>query len=441
MKNIFDDGRTIEEGNFLDYDIKKLLNQGQDTFFDAAIERLEDIRETLLVAKKIGRLESIANRGHYLEVLRWLKGELPLSNWHYVPQINSIIDPISQGITQDFNTHTQQLLINLQSEPTYSAIEVSRKALPVIKSTPITKRVEESLADAKASLDEVNSKHFADLDGKINQANNDIQNTLNNAQNAAAQLVEQIRNNASMAIDSQVVSAVSQLKQAVALSDWGEVYDRDIEELRYKLYGKNLKGVIGRNLSSLRNKFRGLKLLGFKNINWWKLMLTISFLLIKNITSLIGAFASMCLSLAWRRTASFLLLTIVAGVVVAVPLLSLFGAIHTSIFNPTNPQEWLAKVLLWLPAIIVVSIGYSFITKNYRIYCNMLDQYRHRRAVAKTAQGIIMNVGSTPQNEDVRNAMTVAAATALFEHKVTGHLSKKEIESLGVLDVLKSVKS
>ena len=164
------------------------------------------------------------------------------------------------------------------------------------------------------------------------------------------------------------------------------------------------------------------------------------FILIKNILSAISILWSKISSLAARRTYAFFALVIVAGAMVIMPILSIFGYIQSSLFDTSDPVQWLSKLALWLPAVVIFSIGYSFTTKNYRIYANMLDQYFHRRAVAKTAQGIILGVESSEANKEFRSAMTSAAAVALFEHKVTGHLSKKEVESLGLLDVLKSVR-
>jgi hypothetical protein len=439
MKNIFEGGEEINDHNFLSYDVKRLYDQNTATTFREGIGRLASIREVLVVAKKLERLESIGNKAYYIEALRWLKGDVGLTNWHNVQQIVNI-QSISLPIADSFNLYTQQLLQSLQAEATYSQIEVAIKVVPIAKSAPITKKVEEALNAAKNSFDETVSMRVVDLESRINQADIDIRNTVNSTQNAALQSIDQVRNDAYAQIDNRVSGAVSQFKQATALREWGEIYDRDIEELRYKLYGKDTQNVIRRNLSTLRRKFWGLKQVGFKKINWPSLIIKVFWLLLKNTASILDIGTSKLSSIAWRRSMSFITLLIVAGVMVVVPLMSLFGVIHTTMFDPNNPQQWLYKIALWLPAIVIASVGYSFVTKNYRIYCNMLDQYRHRRAVAKTAQGIILNVGSSTENEEVRNAMTVAAATALFEHKITGHLSKKEVESLGVLDVLRTIK-
>ncbi|HEU5121449.1 MAG TPA: hypothetical protein VFT59_01275 [Candidatus Saccharimonadales bacterium] len=440
MKNIFEDGRNIDESNFLEYDVSRLLRQGQDTFFENGINNLNDIRQTLIIAKKIGRLESIGNRAYFIEALRWLKGEIALTNWHHVPQ-SDITQILPQTITEAFNLHTQQLLQNLQAESLYTSIELALKVTPIVKNTPVTKRVEESLNNAKTVLDDTASRHVSDMESRASQANNNIQNTLNSTQNNVIQAIESAKNSAYSEIDARVLNAASQLKQAVALKDWGEVYDSDIDELQQKLYGKKMSGLVRRNMSTLYRKFEKLKKdrTSYKKKDWVRFFVKGCWLLTKNVWSFLGMITSKLTSLAWRRTYSFLVLAIVACVVVVVPLLALLGVVHTKLFDPADPQLWLTKLLLWLPAIVVASVSYSFVTKNYRIYCNMLDQYRHRRAVAKTAQGIILNVGSSTENEAVRNAMTVAAATALFEHKITGHLSKKEVESLGLLDVLKTL--
>ena len=145
-------------------------------------------------------------------------------------------------------------------------------------------------------------------------------------------------------------------------------------------------------------------------------------------------------SIAGRRTVSFILLAASALTIAIVPIVAIISNDpRLQIFSPSDPIQWIAKITMWLPVVVILSLAYSFTTKNYRIYANMLDQYKHRRAVAKTAQGIILSIDPNSGDSKLRDAMTASAATALFEHKITGHLSKKEVESLGLLDVLRTV--
>ena len=145
------------------------------------------------------------------------------------------------------------------------------------------------------------------------------------------------------------------------------------------------------------------------------------------------------MSYAGRRIVLFFALSTLAVSMVIFPLLSKLDVAHIDTFTASDFSGWLAKVSIWIPAVVILSIGYSFTTKNYRIYSNMLDQYKHRRAVARTAQGIILGANGSEEGKELRAAMTAAAASALFEHKVTGHLSKKEVESFGLFDVIRSI--
>jgi hypothetical protein len=105
----------------------------------------------------------------------------------------------------------------------------------------------------------------------------------------------------------------------------------------------------------------------------------------------------------------------------------------------TQAKQVYIKIAVYLPLAIILGMGYSFAMKNYRIVSNMLDQYRHRRAVARTAQGIIISLKDEAYS-DIRANVAASASKALFEHKATGHLSKKEAESLSPFDLLKSVR-
>ena len=161
--------------------------------------------------------------------------------------------------------------------------------------------------------------------------------------------------------------------------------------------------------------------------------------MLKNIISVASHTWSKLMSYAGRRIVLFFALSTLAVSMVIFPLLSKLDVVHIDIFTARDFSGWLAKVSIWIPAVVILSIGYSFTTKNYRIYSNMLDQYKHRRAVARTAQGIILGANGSEEGKELRAAMTAAAASALFEHKVTGHLSKKEVESFGLFDVIRSI--
>lgn len=438
MKSIFDE-RPIDENSFLDYDVRKLRKANDSAAFQGGIDRLNRIREVLLIAKKAERLQAIGNRAYYIEALRWLKGEVAIGVWHSVPQITDL-QTIPDDVSNAFDRFSQQLLQNLQTDSVYSQIELALLTAPEVRIQPIGKRVQQAVDQAENKLDSASIAKIEEVNNLVTAANNDIQGAVNNARSVFGGDIEQAKQDAYAEISNRVREAGAQLKAAVALDDWGKHYDDDIERLSQRLHGRKFNGALLRNAQTLSRKFAELRSLGWKNINWWRLVRKAAYIMTKNFISAFGIIWSKLVSLAVRRTYAFFALSVVAGFMVAMPLLSMFGVIHTSLFDTTDPVRWLSKLALWLPAVVIFSIGYSFTTKNYRIYANMLDQYFHRRAVAKTAQGIILGVESSEANKEFRSAMTSAAAVALFEHKVTGHLTKKEVESLGLLDVLKSVR-
>lgn len=438
MKSIFDE-RPIDENSFLDYDVRKLRKQSGIITFQTAIDRLDRIRSVLLIAKKAERLQAIGNRAYYIEALRWLKGEANIGVWHAVPQITDL-QSLTDDVANSFEVFTQQLQQNLQTEQVYSQIELAMLTAPEVKSLPIGRRVQQAADQAEDKFEALAAVKIQEVASLSSDATAGVQNIINDSRDTFNQDIEQAKQNAYTEINNQMRRAGEQLKAAVALDDWGKHYDEDIERLSQRLHGKKLNGTVMRNLHTLSLMISSLRLLGVKNIQWWQLVRKIIFILTKNVVSAFSIFWSKISSLAARRTFAFLALAGVAGAMVVMPILSMLGYVHSSLFDTSDPIQWLGKLALWLPAVVIFSIGYSFTTKNYRIYANMLDQYFHRRAVAKTAQGIILGVESSEANKEFRSAMTSAAAVALFEHKVTGHLSKKEVESLGLLDVFKTVR-
>jgi hypothetical protein len=426
MADIFDPAKTIDDSNFLDYDIKKLSKANSSASFRDGIDTLNSIRETLLIIQKLGRISEIGNRNHYIEALRWLKGETALTNWYSVQQTPDL-GVMTSDTAESFRLYCQQLKGSLETESLYGQVEIAARVAPIVKAIPITKRIEQTISNANDVINASTSERITSIQNVTNESENSIRNIIEQARLSAQSSLQDSINNAYVEIDQRVLNAMSQVKQATALTDWGTVYDQDITELTKRLYGRSFDGTFSRNISSLYLKFKGLKSVGVKNIKWTRLLVKVLTLLIKNIFSLIRIFFSIIFSISGRRVIAFLLLSAGALGLTLLPILETIGIIHTHLFNPKNPTQWLTKAAIFIPLVVVLSIAYSFATKNYRIYSNMLDQYRHRRAVAKTAQGIILSVDSSSGDTSIRDAMTAAAATALFEHKVTGHLSKKEV--------------
>lgn len=439
-KNIklLDINNVIDENSFLDYEVAKVYSLNPSPDFHAAIERLADIREVLFVAKSIDKLQQIGNWPQYMEALKWLRGEAPLYNFIPVPQI-SAVPTITQSLANQFNQYTQQLQTILQNEMVYGQIEVALKVAPTLRAAPVSKQVQQAGLRAEKSIEEAATVKTQQIVDQTANTENQLRNIASELQQNFNSQITNERQNATNEIRETLNQATRILRTAESLNDWGGRYDQDIQELEYKIYGIDAKGVLSRNLATIIRKIQNARHLGLRRINWLKMLVRVIYLIAKNLLKMAEQVWSNLSSIAGRRTLNFIVLSLLAASMVLLPLLSQMKIIHIDVFAINDLGSWLTKIGLWLPLVVILSIGYSFTTKNYRIYSNMLDQYKHRRAVARTAQGIILGANGTEEGKELRAAMTAAAASALFEHKITGHLSKKEVESFGVFDVIRSI--
>lgn len=431
-------GNPINENTFLDFNLTKIADLNTSPDFHAAIERLSSIREVLLAAKDIDKLQNIGNWTQYMEALRWLRGEVPLHSFASVQQIADI-PSIPAHLTSQFNQYTLQLLTALQGEMAYGQIEIALRIAPTLKAAPVAKQVTQAGERAEKSIEDTALAKTQQISDQTTNTENQLRTIANELQQNFNSQIANERQNATNEIRETLNQATRSLRTAESLNDWGQRYDQDIQELERKIYGIDTRSILARNFTTITQKARNARHYGLRRINWFKMAFRIIYLVVKNLVSIVEQIWSKLASIAGRRTISFLVLSILAASMVILPLLSQAGVIRIDMFDIKDLNSWLVKIGLWLPVVVILSIGYSFTTKNYRIYSNMLDQYKHRRAVARTAQGIILGANGSEEGKDLRAAMTAAAATALFEHKVTGHLSKKEVESFGLFDVIKSI--
>ena len=161
-------------------------------------------------------------------------------------------------------------------------------------------------------------------------------------------------------------------------------------------------------------------------------------------------FSKVFLSARWQRSVWFAVLgavligqsliflsLLLKGVLTDVPVLSLLTG-HG--FDILFKNEFVfAKLSIFVGLVLVPSLGYAFANKNYRIYSNLLEQYRHRATVAQTLQGILRSISEGEDNKDIRMSLTAVAAVAMFELKNVGHLSKRDGETLPMAEILQGV--
>lgn len=102
------------------------------------------------------------------------------------------------------------------------------------------------------------------------------------------------------------------------------------------------------------------------------------------------------------------------------------GAFEARVNKLLEDNLLVAKLSAFLGFVLVPSLGYAAANKNYRIYSNLLEQYRHRATVARTLQGILRSVSEGEDNKDIRQSLAAVAAAAMFELKTVGHLTKHD---------------
>jgi hypothetical protein len=344
----------------------------------------------------------------------------------------------------------------LKTDQTYLGIINTEAIVRAFTSERMRVAAEETVQAVAAESRAFKEDQERELTDRINTGISSVNDAINNGVTTIVQNV-----------DYQLNEATQSFKAAQALDDWGDQYAQYVEELKVKLFGRIPSGLIGKNISTawqkiVQNynytsptKFRIIlkpvaHFIAVVKLLWYLLRKSpsIIYVVIKNIYSLSGMMIAKIRSFAFQRAFWFTLLSVFVVVFVISSIVSIYDIseiahIDVSFVNrdtdttKSDTNDILVKALVYLPVVILLGLAYSFAVKNYRIYANMLDQYEHRRVVARTSKGIIL---SLPQeSDDIRKTMTASAAQALFEHRNTGHLSKKEGESLSVLDIFRSV--
>jgi hypothetical protein len=119
----------------------------------------------------------------------------------------------------------------------------------------------------------------------------------------------------------------------------------------------------------------------------------------------------------------------------------IFGLKNLFYINESAPLDYkliaLEKVR-YLPALIIVSIGYAFSNRNYRILSNLREQYRHRGTVARTLQGIIRSIDKDDKDVDIKQKLVEIGAKAMFELKTIGHLTKRDSDNSPVNEIFQT---
>ncbi|MDO9381078.1 MAG: hypothetical protein Q7T56_19710 [Nocardioidaceae bacterium] len=442
-KDPFANIQNIDESNYLTIKIESLKSNARPEPFNNAIDNLVEVRDVLRIAQRASMIQNIGGRSWYQDSLNWLRGITPLGIWISVPQLTSGIDGISVDVASLFEQHMQQLLNNIRTDPSFQQIQIAKS---VADST-----TKQSIIKAR---DEASREYEAELETK----SADAQNQLQSRSQEVNQQVDQRFANISNQINDVVTNAINEIQQARVLESWGQEYDTEIKALEEKIYGENLpRGTMIRNLRSISRytyskawipKWDSSELpyinLGRALVHFIKLGLRIMSISFSNLLTILRVTLSKLISINSQRVTAFIFLAgfailFAASSFIAVhDVKNVFG-VSTEFLTAGNTADYIAKLSVYLPVVILLGIAYSFAVKDYRIYANMLDQYKHRRVVANTSKGVILSLREDGDS-NVRDNIAAAAAQALFEHRVTGHLSKKEAESLSILELFKSIR-
>jgi hypothetical protein len=196
---LLDRSEPLNENNFLDYTLAKIAEQNASPEFHAAIERLTSIREVLVTAKKIDKLQNIGNWTQYMEALRWLRGETPLHSFTPVQQIGDITS-IPDAIANQFGIFTQQLLVALQGEAIYGQIEIALRIAPTLKATPIAKQVTQAGVRAEKSIEEAATAKTQQINEQTTGVENQLRTMASELQQNFGSQIANERHNASSEI-------------------------------------------------------------------------------------------------------------------------------------------------------------------------------------------------------------------------------------------------
>jgi len=433
-QDIFAKYIPLSTDNFLQVPIKVLSKNASNDEIKVALSQLNEIKEILKIAQRSGLLQNIGGHIWYLNALRWLNQETALGDFIHVTQLMTDINNADQLQTSLFLQYVQQMVNSLKQDPTYQQIVNAKSILRSITTTKIQAE-SEALVESTASM---------------------INNLAEQGSQSVNQSVVDANLSVSNHVENELNNAISKFKVAQNLEDWGEEYIRHIDDLKTRLFGHFPKNIFAKNIRTIELKikvtrylpvFRKRKnltanLLMYMPRTVWNIMLVIFRavrLIVKNLISYAHYLVLRTRSFSFQRAFWFTCLLVLILFFVSTSLMSAYG-VATIIPSTRNTESEFGSILwkisLFLPLTVLFGLAYSFAVKNYRIYSNMLDQYEHRRIVARTSKGIILSLQSESESE-VRKTMTAAAAQALFEHRNTGHLSKKEAESTSLLEIFK----
>jgi hypothetical protein len=408
--------------------------------FYEAIKTLALIRESLAVIQQANMLSSVANGfKSYKMAIDWLKLNNHISTGIVVSAITSY-DDINDSIAASFSQFVSWFKSNyLDAVQQYQNTQLAIGAAKADKMRSLALQAEEY----SKGLDDETTKLKDEIESLTNDKLTQLASTLGDLLNQHMSTIQNAGNN-----------AIASIEQAQALTIWHEAYQQNITEYETKLNGAKWKPLEFRNRIFVNRKLRRV---GINNSEERRLSKWAKYYLLYVPSRSLRFFATLLwrtvywllrkiFSLSGRRIIWFVALGIVTcaqsvmllalllnGRAPDIPFADIISG--NGIANLISSDYIIAKISIYIGFIVVPSLGYSFANKNYRIYSNLLDQYKQRATVAQTLQGILRNIDETDRNKDIRVNLVSVAAVAMFEMKNIGHLTKHDNDS-SIIDKL-----
>lgn len=453
--------KSLDNNGYLRVSVKNFRElNGAPTRFYESIDELVHIREALNVAYQASMLDSLAGGAQFYRMaIEWLALNKEITDGYRVTAIENY-DGINDVIAEEFWQFIQWMKQNyLSTQPFYQTIQAQ---LGVKKL--------DALGDFELKTDALHDDFKQSLqDAQTRLAENSDQRTSELTSSLSSMFSQQTQD---ISIAKQ--EAVGAIEQAQTLSIWHDAYQAGIDLYTQKLYGvewvplevlsrikDNLKPrLIGALALAKNNWFRVQQRWWYKidwsrskkeaGLGWYVMSRSARFVWIALSSVLRYVFSKTLFSIRGQRIGWFLVLGLILvgqsilflglllrGQIPDVPLGSLLSRVELTAL--TSNEFVFAKISIFLGLILVPSLGYAFASRNFRIYSNLLEQYRHRATVAQTLQGILRSIDEGDMNKDIRVSLTTVAAVAMFEMKNVGHLTKREGDTLPVGEILQGV--
>jgi hypothetical protein len=385
------DVASIDESNYLKVDYRAIGKESGNAEFEAGVQSLWSTREAIAEIVDLGLLERGAQpiSNYYLEAVRWLKGQAATASWVNIPPFGQSdrAAEMSQFLSTWLPNYLNTFFANTIAASFYIETVKARRHLT---SKNVVQQIEN---ETEAAVEKITSDGIEVL-GQLKQS--------------ADATITEVETRAE-AIRQFVTEQKEELNKTVALQSlttWAKFYTKRVKE-----YEALLNGPEPLNPDKPANGW----LMSWQNRWFWSIKYSVV--------------AQWLRSLKARRIFWFVLLVAMILVFVAINT----GFIHLSLDDEIRKQvnnPILYRIGVSAPLLLIPSLGYAFSNKNYRIYANLLEQYRHREVVAETLTGIIATLGNDPSNADIRQQLTAVGAQAIFEQKNIGHLSKHENEGM-----------